>query len=191
MRSAEVTLVACVLSAAWVWVSWSVPVPEKMGLPSVLLVTLACTSYFALYCLARFRLKLAALPLAICTLTLALLMFSMWGSMIGQGPLLKFPATFPKEVKLSSLFLDAPIAAISVSVVFAYPLAVLLPRLYWLVPALAAAIIMSLQYTLLFDQANRTFIRSLVLYELACLLFLVPYILKLAISKIQASHAEV
>lgn len=173
---------AVVFCAVWVWLTRSQEIAENLWLGIPVITIFFAISCFALYRLSRAGLKLNPIAMAVCTLTLVLLMFTAWGQTLGNLPALALPEIVPRPIRIAVLFVPGLVSAAVVTILFAYPLAVLLHRFAWLVPALASAMAVALQYESLVDTSGHPLTRILLFYELACLLVLVPLLYSLLLS---------
>jgi hypothetical protein len=164
---------------AWLWalVSGSVADDSRVGIP-VLLLLCAATLVAVRHVHVR-RIKIGTAGKILCVITLALMMFTFWGRMLESLVMPTLPESLPRGVRVSPLFFIGPIVAGVTALLFAYPLAVLLPRVYWLVPFLVAVCVTWLQYEAIFDPTGRPLTRTLMTLELASLAFLVPVVVGL------------
>jgi hypothetical protein len=80
------------------------------------------------------------------------------------------------------LLVPGLISAAAVAALFAYPLAILLPRLYWIVSSLATVMVVLFQYESLSNASGHPLTLGLSFYELACLLVLVPLLIRFLFS---------
>ena len=173
------------LCGAWLWALVSAPVADdpRVGIPVLLL--LCAATLMALRHVHVRRIEIGGAGKIICAITLALMMFMVWGLLIGGFPMITLPDSLPKAVRLSPLFFIGPLVAGMTALVFAYPLAVLLPRVHWLVPVLAAVCVGWLQYEAIVDPAGRPLTRTVMTLELVSLALLVPVVVGLIAGRMQ------
>ena len=166
------------LCGAWVWalISERVVDDPRIGI-SVLLVLGAATLAAVRHVHVR-RIEIGTIAKVLCVITTALMMFTFWGALLTSLSMPTLPASLPKGVRLAPLFFIGPVAAAITAVVFVYPLAVLLPRVHWLVPVLAAVLVVLLQYEFMVDPAERLLTRTLMTLELGSVAILVPVIVE-------------
>lgn len=167
---------AMALCGAWVWALYSGPVADdpRFGIP-VLIVLCVATLAAVRHVQVR-RVDLGIAVQVMCAMTLALMMFTVWGQAIGGFPIFTLSESLPDAVRLSPLFLTGPLVTVVTALLFAYPLAVLLPRLHWLVPVLAALLVGLVQYDMMFDPAGRPLTRAVMSLELVSLAILGPVV---------------
>lgn len=182
------TVAAIAICTAWQSMLWSREAGQYFWLVAGLVLALVGISGFWLRALAYSRLSLPWFGVAFCALTLTLLMFTVWSRLITYVVLPPFPHEWPKALRVIALFLLAPMLGVAVAAAFSYPLSILLPRTYWLIPVLAAALVAIIQFESLTGQATRPITRSLMLWELACLLFIVPAFLRFLASRSMPSR---
>lgn len=162
------------LCGAWLWALVSARVADdpRVGVP--VLLVLGVASLAAVRHVQLRRVALGATVQVACAITLALMMFTLWGQVLTGLPTITLPESLPRYLRLSPLFLTGPMVAVITALLFAYPLVVLLPRFHWLVPLLAAVLVGLLQYDFIMDPTERPLTRTLMALEVASLAILVP-----------------
>lgn len=181
-------LVATILCAGWIWFLWAAEPaasgPVFFGVGGTLLVV----SVIALrwFTLARGKLGWAAQMMVVTTL--ALLMFVIWEGFTLQLDFPALPRSWPLSLKLGFLFVRPLIAAAITAVLFYYPLNVLFQRKHWFVPTAATALVTFIQFDVLFGGTTRALTHAVIVYELLCLLLLVPLFHRLLATAIRTRH---
>ncbi len=112
--------------------------------------------------------------LAMCAFIAVFVTFTIWGMILGNISLPPLPDQWPKFLKIGVFFLQGPFVALALGLILFYPLTELFPRHFWTIPLAAAVIVGLIQYEGLIDASGSTISRGLILFELACLIFLVP-----------------
>jgi hypothetical protein len=84
------------------------------------------------------------------------------------------PDQWPKFLKIGVFFLQGPFVALALGLILFYPLTELFPRYFWAIPVAAAVIVGIIQYEGVVDESGSMISRGLILFELACLILLVP-----------------
>jgi hypothetical protein len=178
-------LATMALCGAWLWalVSGPVAADPRVGVP-ILLVLCAVTLMAVRHIHVR-RIGLGTAGMVLCAITLALMIFTFWGRLLDSLVMPTLPESLPLGVRLSPLFFMGPFVAGVTALLFAYPLAVLLPRAHWLVPVLAAACVGWLQYEEIVDPAGRPLTRTLMTVELASLAILVPVVVGVVVRRMR------
>ena len=173
------------LCGAWLWALVSGPVADhsRIGIPVLLVLSVA--TLVAVRHVHLRRIEIGTTAKILCVITLALMMFMVWGLLIGGFPMITLPESLPQAVRLSPLFFIGPAVAGMTALVFAYPLAVLLPRVHWLVPVLAAVCVGWLQYEAIVDPAGRPLTRAVMTLELVSLAILVPVVVGVIARRMQ------
>jgi hypothetical protein len=164
------------LCGAWVWALYSGRVADdpRFGVPVLLI--LGAATLAAVRTVHSRRVGLGTAAQMMCAMTLALMMFMVWGQAIVSFPMITLSDSLPDAVRLSPLFFTGPLVTVITALLFAYPLAVLLPRLHWLVPVLAAVLVGLVQYDIMFDPAGRLLTRAVMSLELVSLAILGPVV---------------
>jgi len=164
------------LCGAWIWALVSERVADDLRVGIWMLVALAVVSFLALRYVQRERPVIGLASMVLCVVTLAFLMCTAWGLIVSSISAPVLPEWLPKALRLSPLFLVGPLAALAVGLLFAYPLAVLLPGMHWLVPLLAVASVSWIQYGDFTAEKTPPLTLGLMVFELICLAIIVPVI---------------
>ena len=184
LRRPPADVVALGLSAAWLLVAFWPPFARQPLVVFAAVTPLFVVSILALRELRRSGRTLGVAATVACTFALVLLMFTIWGTAIGIIPVPRVALTWPQPFRISTVLLPSLFVTVLVVAVFSYPLAVLLPRAFWIVPCLSAALVASLQYRQLLTPSTRPLVLAVMLFEWVCLLLLVPLLLRFCISKL-------
>lgn len=186
-RNTVASIVAFVFCTLWVWVLWSERFVGVAWISFAVIAAFFLVSCYALHRQVSRGLTLNSAAVVACGFTAALLMFTLWPTFIAVLTLPSLAPTLPSSIRLSALFFPGAASAAVMALLFAFPLALLLPRYYWSVPASAAAIVLAVQYGEIFNPSQNpsAFVRGVMLYEIVCLLALVPLLLKFLIPKVR------
>lgn len=175
---------AAALSLVWLWfLLVPLSTSEAGWVGAACWMVLASLSIAGLHYSARSPRPLAWPAVALAGFALATLTFVIWATLTTE--LLDLaPRVIPKDwsapVRVTATVLTpAPLAALLVAVLLSYPVRVLFPRLYWLIPILAGVGVVLMQYEQYFAANVEPRHVSIMLYEVACLLLLVPLLLSM------------
>jgi hypothetical protein len=174
-------LLAWLLCAAWMAPLLSGTFVNDPWLGASVILSLTVATYAAARQLARRRITLWTITTFVCALVFSLLMFAAWGNLMGiLEPSL--PKSLPYAARAASLFIHGPTAAVIVAALFAYPLAITLPRSYGWSVALAVTFVFLVQFQS--KPAHRPLGTNLDTYEFACMALLMPALLWMSIDRL-------
>ena len=161
--------------AGWFWVLFLFGIFE----PASPLALPAFAVLYAASCIGLSRMNkggrgLSAPALAMCAFIAVFVTFTLWGLILGNVPLPSLPDEWPKFLKIGAFFFLGPLVALALGLILFYPLTEIFPRYFWAIPVAAAVIVGLIQYEGMVDESGSTISRGLILFDLACLIFLVP-----------------
>lgn len=161
--------------AGWFWVLFLFDIFEPaspLALPAF--AVLYAASCIGLYRMSKAGRGLSAPVLAMCAFIAVFATFTLWGLILGNISLPPLPDEWPKFLKITAFFLLGPVVALALGLILFYPLTKLFPKYFWAIPVTAAVIVGLIQYEGVVDERGSTISRGLILFELACLILLVP-----------------
>jgi hypothetical protein len=171
MRDLPIVLVL----AGWFWVLFLFGIFKQASpLAWPVFAVLYAASCIGLYRMNKAGRGLSAPALAMCAFIAVFVTFTLWGLTLGNIPLPSLPTEWPQFLKIGAFFLVAPLVALAVGLILFYPLTELFPKHFWAIPAAAAVVVGLIQYEGIVDASGSTISRELTLFELACLVLLVP-----------------
>jgi hypothetical protein len=183
-RNLPKNIFALIISIIWIWIIWDKLFLDPRWLQYAATSVLYAITIFGIY---RFnqageRLYPAVLPLI--ALTLGAVMFTFWGATYDMDfPV--FPMEWPLAVRTSIFFIHGPLSALLVSTLMFYPLTVLMPRTFWLVPMAVTFYVAQLQFGDLSGGQTLGLSEKVMIYELLCLFLLVPLMVWLMGSRVR------
>lgn len=183
-NSISQTGIALVLSVIWIWIMLDDFILAPWWLRYAVTSVMYVLTIFGIYRITRTGQRLHTLVLVPCTLALAVVMFTLWGTALSiQLP--EFPGDFPLPIRLSTMFIGGLLSSLVVALLFVYPLTVLMPRVFWLVPMITALFVAWNQLNGLIDPQTLNSTRYVMFYELLCLFLLVPLLIWFMSSRVR------
>ena len=173
------------LCTLWILVLTDADLAKSPGLAAFEFLSL-----YILTCAAVLRLKNTEEELhwsasTLVFVTSAVLIFTVWGLAVSQFGAWPVPETVPKELRLSLLFMNGPLAALALAAVLAFPLCNLFNRAFWAPPVLAFFMVFAFEFSLIVDPTSRQLTRWLTVEELLRIL-LIPLALRVARKHVQS-----
>jgi len=173
-----VDLVAVFAAVAWFWFLLSNAVLEAGFSGIALGIALYALTCIGLVKLMRQHAHISTLALCICIAVAGLFAATLFGTLIGTLPFPKLPSGSPLFLRRAS-FLVPGLTATVITTAALLPLTAFLGTVAaWIVPLLAGAIALALEYESLIEPIENPFARFVTVFELLLILIVVPLLLR-------------